>query len=429
MDKKLTDEQLSLNPKISQPMRDLQYDKVMEDIEKGYNDGKSIETLTEELFKRNMMDRVISEQDIIDYYNKQKAPEEEEGEKENEDEKIEDYSDMEKISDNVLENIKNKELEKEDIEKKAGELVTAVRQEQREKNIMDIEDEHLFDFENQDFPMYDEEERENMKRSIALHGIIERLIVRPIKDKPGDYQIISGRNRRQCGREIGMKKFPCIVRYDLTDDDVETELLLIDTNITTRKDLQVMDKAKVLKRKKELLDSKNYQTKIKNLRNEAEGDPTRHKIVPVFDSLQEEFNLSRGNIQTLLRLNELVDDLQYEVRGGMSAEVGEQLSFLDKQHQREIANMLKKNEKLKISKAQAKKLRLINNNKELDKNKIQEILLGKADKEKLTEDEKIIKLEFKREELEKVISKLVEESKEITDENIKNKIIETINIL
>ena len=183
MNKKLTEEELGRNPKISQPMRDLQYDKVMGEIEEGYNQGKTIETLTEEMFRRNMMDRVISEQDIIDYYNEQNEPEKEETE-EQEEEKIEDYSDIEKISNNVLEDIKNKESEKEDIDKKAGELVTAVQQEQREKNIMDIEDEHLFDFENQDFPMYDEEEKENMKRSIALHGIIERLIVRPIKDSP-----------------------------------------------------------------------------------------------------------------------------------------------------------------------------------------------------------------------------------------------------
>lgn len=49
------------------------------------------------------------------------------------------------------------------------------------------------------------------------------------------------------------------------------------------------------------------------------------------------------------------------------------------------------------------------------------MLFGKVNKERLSEEEEKIVIEFLRKDLERVIAKLVKESKEINNENIKIK--------
>ena len=208
----------------------------------------------------------------------------------------------------------------------------------------------------------------------------------------------------------------------------ETELLLIDTNIATRKDLDIISKAKVLKRKKDILDNKNFRARIENLKQEAQGKEGTEKIIPVLDSLKEEFNISKGNIQRYLRLAVLSPDLQEQVKENrINAKVGEQLSFLSNPKQKIISKMMLQNEKLKISESQAKKIKVMANEKDISKEDLEGILL----KTKKQDDTEIIKykIEFSEEEIKSLTDKLLEETKEITDENIKQKFLELLKFL
>ena len=74
--------------------------------------------------------------------------------------------------------------------------------------------------------------------SIALNGIIEPIIVRPVRDGSGDYRIISGHRRFLAICELAKAeperwdRVPAIIREPASD--VLEELLLIEANRATR---------------------------------------------------------------------------------------------------------------------------------------------------------------------------------------------------
>ena len=74
--------------------------------------------------------------------------------------------------------------------------------------------------------------------SIALNGLIEPIIVRPVRDGSGDYRIISGHRRFLAICELAKAeperwdRVPAIIREPASD--VLEELLLIEANRATR---------------------------------------------------------------------------------------------------------------------------------------------------------------------------------------------------
>ena len=59
-----------------------------------------------------------------------------------------------------------------------------------------------------------------LRESIALHGVVQNLVVRPLGD--GFYEVLSGNQRIQVLREIGAEKVPCVV---VQLDDARSMLL------------------------------------------------------------------------------------------------------------------------------------------------------------------------------------------------------------
>ena len=440
-ERNLTDEQKMQNPQLVVMFRQNKYDEKMREVKEYYERGLTQEEIISRMLEGNTADistnrRIICKEDIIEFFEAHPRTKEENQSQEEQENSSTETTDEETKKEEAEEyeldlddtEVDENEAEKEETTNEKDTDNTSIKSETKDHEIKEIADEDLEDWEDQDFPMYDEEEKETMKNSIAIHGIIEKLIVRPIRGKEGKYQIISGRNRRVCGRELGMKTFSCIVRNDLIDDDEETELLLIDTNIATRKDLDIISRAKVLKRKKTILDNKNFKARLENMKQEAQGKEGTEKIIPVFENLQEEFNISRGNIQRYLRLADLSPDLQERVKENrINAKVGEQLSYIPKSKQKDISKMIMQNEKLKISETQAKKIKVMSDEKDITKEDLEGILL----KTKKQEGEEIIKykIEFSEEEIKSLTNKLLEETKEITDENIKQKILELLKFL
>ncbi len=58
-----------------------------------------------------------------------------------------------------------------------------------------------------------------MRDSIRAHGFWNSISVRPAKQS-GKYEIIDGLYRFTCAREIGLATVPCIIKHNVTDDDV-----------------------------------------------------------------------------------------------------------------------------------------------------------------------------------------------------------------
>lgn len=240
---------------------------------------------------------------------------------------------------------------------------------------IELTDDELEDFPENDqiFHRYNEQEEEEMINSIKLNGIIQPIIVRKLND--GKYQILAGHNRRRCGRKAGLIKYPCIVKNNLTD--AEAEIYLIDTNLATRENLSPMEKARALLKRKNLLSSREMKKKIQEQIINDNKESNQGK--DILEKIQKEENMSRGNIQRYLRLNELDKSLQDIVDNkGMNLKVAENLSFLKKPEQKAIAELL--NNKIKISEKQARDLK---NDEDLSVDKIKQYFEKKEIKQVL----------------------------------------------
>ncbi len=78
---------------------------------------------------------------------------------------------------------------------------------------------------NQPRSAFDEEQLGELAASIAVHGIIQPVIVRALAD--GGYQLIAGERRLRAARIAGLETIPAIVR-DTDEGETSLELALIE---------------------------------------------------------------------------------------------------------------------------------------------------------------------------------------------------------
>lgn len=404
----------------------------LEKIRKWKEEGKSIDEIFDLIDKR-----VANRQDIEEIFSNEEQKEnvevfeetkENEEKKEIENVEVEDSEDNEFSEeeldeiisdegnyyneDNVL-NAESEETTEEVVEEETIENISEETKENEVKEFKEnqeqeefryLKDEELEDFPDQPFKLYGEEEKEEMVQSIRINGIIQPIVVRPLDN--GKFQILAGHNRRYCGREAGLKEFPCKIKYGLTDD--EAKLYLIDTNIATRKKISPMEIAKALQIKKNTYKSEQIRLKIQKavLDENLEDVNVREKV-------QEVENMSRGSLQRYLRLNHLEESLQNLVDDEkIPLKVAENISFMGRPAQKIIANMLEKDKKLKISETQSKKLK---KEEFLNKDKISEILQRKE----VSKDEEEITIKFKKIEIESFF-------KDLEPEIVKEKILDML---
>ncbi len=248
--------------------------------------------------------------------------------KDNDNESSDEISEDELIIDNV-EEIENKNTNK----------------------VIMIADSSLEDYHNQPFKLYDDDKKKEMIESIKINGIMQPLIVRPIGSKK--YQILAGHNRRICGREVGLKEFPCIVKEGLSDDDAI--IYLVDTNLCTRDKISTMERARAYKIKYDIYKKKNIKTSV--------TDEIKKDNPSIRNSFVKVEKASNGTIQRYLRLTYLIPQLQTIVeKQKININVAEKLSFLPKQEQRIISDLLDI-DKIKLSESLAKKIRIASENK------------------------------------------------------------------
>ncbi len=92
---------------------------------------------------------------------------------------------------------------------------------------------------NRDQPRKDfkDDELRQLSDSIAKHGLIQPLLVRPMQD--GSYQIVAGERRWRASRLAGLEKVPVIIREI---DDLETMELALIENLQ-REDLNPIEES------------------------------------------------------------------------------------------------------------------------------------------------------------------------------------------
>lgn len=96
---------------------------------------------------------------------------------------------------------------------------------------------------NRDQPRktFDEKALIELSESIAMHGVIQPLLVRPISD--GGYQLIAGERRWRAARMAGLTQVPVFVR-EMTDSEA-MELALVEN--LQREDLNPIEEAEGFK--------------------------------------------------------------------------------------------------------------------------------------------------------------------------------------
>lgn len=148
--------------------------------------------------------------------------------------------------------------------------------------------------------------------SIRQHGILQPLLVRQTGD---GYQLIAGERRLIAARKAGLDLVPCQV-LNLTDQQV-CEVAL-EENLK-RQDLNVMEKAQAFR---DYLD----------------------RFSCTLEDVGKRFSLDRSTVNNLLRLFELPEQLQNDIRSGtLSASHARALLPLPPEEQLKFAAMIARN--------------------------------------------------------------------------------------
>lgn len=91
---------------------------------------------------------------------------------------------------------------------------------------------------------FDDATLKELAESIGTHGILQPLLVRPVKGQVGHYEIIGGERRWRAAQKAQLHDVPVIIR-DL-DDEAAMEVALIEN--LQREDLNALDEAEAYQR-------------------------------------------------------------------------------------------------------------------------------------------------------------------------------------
>ena len=85
------------------------------------------------------------------------------------------------------------------------------------ETIIQMEIERLKTFKDP-FKVENDDEMKLLKESIEKYGVLNPLIVRPLKE--GVYEIISGHRRKFAAEELGYRKVPVIIRVMKDEESI-----------------------------------------------------------------------------------------------------------------------------------------------------------------------------------------------------------------
>lgn len=246
-------------------------------------------------------------------------------------------------------------------------------------NVQDIETDLLENYHDHPFTLYTGKRLEDMVESIKENGILNPVIV--LKKETGTYEILSGHNRVNAAKLAKLKTVPCIVKENLTKEQVYT--YVIETNLMQRSfsDLLPTEKALVLKMRYEKIASQGKRNDLqKEINNLEQGIIEReNKTEDKTDSrknIGKEYNLSGASIARYLRLNNLTDIWKQAIDNdeiGLTMAVD--ISYLSIEIQDYLYSQCEELE-LCLKPSDAKTLHLMNRQEELSQEMITSYLLN-----------------------------------------------------
>lgn len=181
---------------------------------------------------------------------------------------------------------------------------------------------------------YDTSNTDELADSIALNGLIEPIIVRPVRDGSGDYRIISGHRRFLAICELAKDeperwaRVPAIIREPASD--VLEELLLIEANRATR----------VLSSADTMHQAERYRELLADLKKQGVEIPGRLR-----DAVAEAMQISTSRLARLdvIRKNLSPEWMEAFETGSLSESAAYELARLPQEQQAKVRSKAKGN--------------------------------------------------------------------------------------
>lgn len=223
-----------------------------------------------------------------------------------------------------------------------------------QNQVTELPIEKLISFHNHPFKVLDDDKMQELVSSIQDSGILSPIVVR--KTAIDQYEIISGHRRTHAAGLCGMTMIPAIVR---TMSDDEAAIAMVNAN-QQREFILPSEKAKA------------YQIKYEAMKHQGQTGGRSLK------KLEEESDDSQITIHRYLRLNHLSEELLEMVDAGKIGFIpAVDLSFLTPEQQQGVYETLKEN-RIRITKMQAAKLKEASQKDELSLVMIAWILSGSS---------------------------------------------------
>jgi len=167
---------------------------------------------------------------------------------------------------------------------------------------------------------FDPQKLEQLATSIKQHGILEPLLVRPLRK--GEYELVAGERRYRAAQEIGMETVPIVVKK--LNDDEALQLALIEN--LQREDLNPYEEVEGILQLLSLRLGKSSDeaaSLLYRLYNEEKGNVNpnvrvsgKKKVEEVFEPLDRTW---QSFVKNQLPLLKLPDDIKIVLRQGQLA--------------------------------------------------------------------------------------------------------------
>ncbi len=165
---------------------------------------------------------------------------------------------------------------------------------------------------------FDPQKLEQLTQSVKAHGILENLLVRPLGNKEGAYELVAGERRYRAAQAAGLTSVPVTIR-ELADEEAFSIALVENLQ---REDLNPVEETEgivtllgiQLKESPEAIISLLYRMdneQKKKVTNNVIGNTEKLKIESVFTSLGQNWQSFVNNRLPLLKLpNEVLEVLR-----------------------------------------------------------------------------------------------------------------------
>ena len=284
--------------------------------------------------------------------------------------------------------------------------------------------EQLVPFANHPFKLYEGERFDEMVESIKNFGVIVPIVVRK---KGLKYEILSGHNRVNAAKEVGLEDVPTVIKEGLTEE--EATLIVTETNLMQRSftDLAHSERATVIATRHNAMKSQGIRTDLLNeIEQMSKAGKNSDSLTsrPMGEKLNadknvgQEYGISPRNISRYLRINQLNHELKDQVdEGKIAMRAGVDLSYLSDENQ-EMIDAIVSEDTFKVDMKKASMIRNYDKEGKLNWKSAKDIISGEAMKD--PNKQKPIKIQpkiwskyFKSDEDKKDIEKVIDKALEL----------------